>query len=177
VRRHGLHLNDVEYFPDLHGGTLRWHIEPYAQRSAVVDDYLLEERRRGITDASYYAGFGDRVAAIRTRLRELLTDLKRQGNTIAAYGAAAKGTVMLNYVGIDDTLVDFVVDRNVHKHGLFMPGVHLPILPPEALVERRPDYTLLLAWNFTDEVVRQQSEYLAAGGRFIRPVPWPEVLT
>ena len=176
VTRHGLFLNHVEYFADLHGGTLRWYIAPREDRSPEVVAYLREERRLGITRADYYAGFGVRVEEIRRRLRELLRELKAGGHTVAAYGAAAKGTVMLNYVGIDKGLVDFVVDRNVHKHGLFMPGVHLPILPPEELLRRQPDYTLLLAWNFTDEILRQQSDYLAAGGRFIRPVPWPEVL-
>ena len=83
---------------------------------------------------------------------------------------------MLNYVGIDTDLVDFVVDRNPHKHGLHMPGTHQPILPVEALVERRPDYTLILAWNFREEIMRQQHAYAEAGGRFVVPVPTPEVV-
>jgi hypothetical protein len=84
---------------------------------------------------------------------------------------------MLNYVGIGTDLVDFVVDRNIHKQGLLMPGTHQPILPVEALLERRPDYTLILAWNFKDEIMRQQSAYAEAGGRFIVPVPSPEVVS
>ena len=95
---------------------------------------------------------------------------------IAAYGAAAKGTIMLNTVGIGPELVDFVVDRNVHKHGRYMPGVRLPIVGQERLLEALPDYTLLLAWNFTDEIVRQQAAYRRAGGRFIRPVPSPVII-
>lgn len=174
--RHGLFLNHVEYFPHLHGGTLRWHIGRREDRSDTLRSYLREEQERGITEARYYEGFGQRVEAIRSELRRMVTQLREQGHRVAAYGAAAKGTVMLNYVGLDHDLIDFVVDRNVHKQGLFMPGVHLPILAPEALLEEAPDYTILLAWNFTDEILRQQQDYLDAGGRFIRPVPWPEVL-
>ena len=83
---------------------------------------------------------------------------------------------MLNYVGIDTDLVDFVVDRNPHKVGLHMPGTHQPILPVEALLERQPDYTLILAWNFADEILAQQQEFRARGGRFIVPIPHPEVV-
>ncbi len=176
AQRHGLYLNDVESFPDLHGGTLRWYLSLHPGRSAEAQARLDAERDAGMHDFSYYADFGAQVERLRSDLLELLRGLKAQGATIAAYGAAAKGTVMLNYVGIDGDLVDFVVDRNTHKQGMYMPGVHLPILSPEALLERRPDYTLLLAWNFADEIVRQQTAYTAAGGRFIRPVPRPEVM-
>jgi SAM-dependent methyltransferase len=177
VARHGLFLNDVEYFPDLHGGTLRWYIGKVEDRSPRVLDYLRDERESGLTAAAYYEGFAARVERIRVELREMLERLKTEGASIAAYGAAAKGTVMLNYVGIDRDLVDVVVDRNTHKQGLHMPGVHIPIADPQVLVERQPDYTLILAWNFTAEIVAQQAEYVARGGRFIRPVPRPEVLT
>jgi SAM-dependent methyltransferase len=176
VSRHGLHLNDVEYFPDLHGGTLRWHISHAAGRSERLRGHLSSERRSGLTSAAYYAGFAGRVERIRTELRSLLHGLREEGASIAAYGAAAKGTVMLNYVGIDGDLVDFVVDRNPHKHGLYMPGVHLPIADPQRLLDEQPDYTLLLAWNFGAEIAAQQTEYLRRGGRFIEPVPDPVVL-
>src|SRR5262249_1935609 len=109
-------------------------------------------------------------------LRRLLQDLKDEGGTIAAYGAAAKGTILLNTVGIDGTIVDFVVDRNNHKHGLYMPGVHLPIYGPDRLCETRPEYLLLLAWNYKDEIMRQLEEYRRLGGRFIVPVPQPEIV-
>ncbi len=176
VRRHGLFLNDVEYFPDLHGGTLRWHIQPFEDRSETVREYLAAEQRDGITDLSYYADFGDRVESIRSGLHDLLTGLKAEGASIAAYGAAAKGTVMLNYVGIDTDLVDFVVDRNVHKQGMFMPGVHIPIVAPEQLLEQQPDATLLLAWNFAEEIMAQQAEYAERGGRFVVPIPEPAIV-
>ena len=176
VERHGLHLNHVESFPRLHAGTLRWHISKRPGRTPQLERALAAEFDAGLTRIDHYAGFGAQVGAVREALLALLHDLKDRGRTIAAYGAAAKGTVLLNFVGLDGQLLDFVVDRNVHKQGRFMPGVHLPILAPEALLERRPDDTLLLAWNFAEEIVRQQTEYIQRGGRFIRPLPWPEVV-
>jgi SAM-dependent methyltransferase len=176
MRRHGLVLNRVEHFPDLQGGTLRW----WVSRSGVVEEsarsYLAAERAEGLTDFSYYESFGSRVEGIRTGLLALLHRLKGEGNRIAAYGAAAKGSTLVNYAGIGPDLVDFVVDRNVHKQGLHMPGTHLPIRDPAALLEEQPDYVLLLAWNYRDEVIRQQAEYVARGGRFVVPVPTPEVV-
>jgi SAM-dependent methyltransferase len=176
MRRHGLVLVDVEHFPSLQGGTLRWHV---ARRGAVkptAQALLGSERVEGVTDFAYYEEFGRRVEGIRTGLSRLLQRLKADGHKIAAYGAAAKGSTLLNYVGIGPDLVDFVVDRNVHKHGLYMPGVHIPIRDPSALLEERPDFVLLLAWNYRDEVLRQQAEYLERGGRFIVPVPEPRIL-
>jgi hypothetical protein len=177
MRRHGLVLQRVEHFPALQGGTLRWTV---GKRADAIEqsarDFLERERAEGLTEFAYYEEFGARVEGIRRDLRALLGALREQGKSIAAYGAAAKGSTLSNYVGIDEQLVDYVVDRNIHKHGLHMPGVHVPIHPVEKLAEDRPDYVLLLAWNYKDEVVRQQAEYLAGGGRFIVPVPTPEIL-
>jgi len=175
MRRHGLHLNAVEHFPALQGGTLRWRV---GRREAVEDsarDHLAREREQGLTEREYYAEFGARVDRIRVELRDLLTSLRADGRTIAAYGAAAKGSTLMNYCEIGPELVDFVVDRNVHKHGLHMPGTHQPIGDPALLLERQPDYVLLLAWNYHDEVAAQQAEYLRRGGRFILPVPTPRL--
>lgn len=175
MRRHGLFLNDVEYFPDLHGGTLRWHVGAREQVTAAVRDYLARESADGMNGFGYYASFGDRVERVRGQLLDLLQRLKASGARIAGYGAAAKGSTLLNYAGIDGALLDYVVDRNVHKQGLFMPGVHLPIRDPAALSLDPPDYLLLLAWNFADEIRRQQRDYHDRGGRFISPVPEPVV--
>jgi hypothetical protein len=176
ARRHGLHLNSVEDFPLLQGGTLRWHLGRSQSADSSAIDHLEAERQQGLTRFEYYRDFGTRVDSIRDDLRELLGSLRAEGKTIAAYGAAAKGSTLVNFVGIGPDLVEYVVDRNVHKHGLFMPGTHLPIREPEMLLETMPDYLLLLAWNYRDEIAEQQAEYLRRGGRFIVPVPTPCVL-
>lgn len=176
VRRHGLFLNHVEYFPALHGGTLRWHISRNEGVSAQCAGYLYNEQIQGLASPTRYTDFAERVANVRLELKDLLTTLRAQGATIAAYGAAAKGSTLLNHVGIGPDLVDFVVDRNVHKHGRFMPGVRIPIRPVTDLLDRQPDYCLLLAWNFAAEIMRQQATYRSRGGRFITPTPTPEVI-
>jgi hypothetical protein len=176
MRRYGLRLNRVEHFPTLQGGTLRWWVSRSDEVEESARGYLEAEARDGLTDFRYYEEFGGRVDAIRAELVEVLRRCKDGGATIAAYGAAAKGSTLVNSAGIGPELVDFVVDRNVHKHGLLMPGTHIPIRPAEALLEEQPDYVLLLAWNYRDEVMEQQAEYRSRGGRFIVPVPWPEIL-
>lgn len=176
VRRHGMFLQHVEYFPELHGGTLRWHIGKRDRVSPEARRLLELERASGVTTFDYYSGFGQRVEDIRRRLLDLLSGLKADGATIAGYGAAAKGSTMLNYAGIGPDLLEYVVDRNTWKQGKYMPGVHVPIRPVEVLLDEQPDYVLILAWNFTGEILEQQAEYRRRGGRFIRPVPTPEIL-
>jgi hypothetical protein len=129
-----------------------------------------------MTTIDYYRDFASRVDALCESLRDLLLGLQRDGKRIAAYGAAAKGATLLNRIRVGAETIDFVADRNVHKQGRYMPGVHIPIVAPERLLDDMPDYVLLLAWNFADEVMAQQSEYKARGGRFIVPVPEPAVV-
>ena len=114
--------------------------------------------------------------ALGAELLALLAEQKAAGRSIAAYGAAAKGTVLLNSFGIGSDTIDFVADRSPYKQGRYMPGVHLPIVPVEQLLERAPDLCLLLAWNFADEILDQQAEYRRRGGRFIVPAPVPRVV-
>ncbi len=177
MNRHGLHLNHVEHFPDLHGGTLRYHISHHEGRSPEAKEFFATEYEAGSGHLRLLRGFRPSGRVDPRRARRLLTRLRDEGATVAAYGAAAKGSTLLNYAGIDRDLVSFVVDRNTHKQGLHMPGTHQPIFDPAVLLERSPDYLLLLAWNFADEIMAQQAEYAAAGGRFIRPIPTPEILT
>lgn len=175
-RRHGLTLVDVEYFEHLHGGTLRWTAARQGTPSGAARRHLAEEHELGLDGFDAYRDFGAQVERTQTELRDLLVRLRSEGATVAAYGAAAKGATLLNSSGVDHRLVDFVVDRNVHKQGKAMPGARLPILDPAELLARQPDYVLLLAWNVRDEVMRQQADYRAAGGRFIVPVPTPTVV-
>ncbi len=174
-RRHELWLNDVRRLP-IHGGSLRLYVGRGDQPTHAVDKLLEEEKTEGAVEFGYYRSFAQRVESLRDELRGFLRGLKSNGKRIAAYGAAAKGATMINYVGIGTDIVDFVVDRNTHKHGCYMPGQHLPVCPVERLLEKMPDYVLLLAWNFADEIVQQQSEYLDRGGVFIRPVPHPRFI-
>jgi SAM-dependent methyltransferase len=176
AERHGLHLNHVEYFPDLHGGTNRWHLGHRDEPTDHVLERLDAERAAGLDRFDFYADFGARVDDLRSRLLEMLRSLRSEGQTVAAYGAAAKGATMLNATGIGTDLVSYVVDRNVHKQGRFMPGTHQPIVGPEVLVDDGPDVLLLLAWNFAAEIMQQQADYAAAGGRFLVPVPSPELI-
>ena len=175
-RRHGLYLHDVEYFPQLHGGTLRWTGGKTDARTSAVDRRIAEETAAGIGGWAAYRDFGRRVAQTQSDLRATLERVRAEGSSIAAYGAAAKGATLLNTCGIGGNVIDFVVDRSPMKQGKLMPGVRIPVVDPSELLARRPDYVLLLAWNFRDEILRQQQEYREAGGRFIVPAPVLEVL-
>jgi hypothetical protein len=175
VRRHSLYLNEVKRLP-IHGGSLRLYIEKIDRPGASVLNLLKMESEQGVDSASYYRNFSKKVTGLKESLSTLLLDLKNQGKSIAAYGAAAKGSTLINYIGIGADILDFVVDRNVHKQGCYMPGKHIQIYAPEKILEDMPDYVLLLPWNFTDEVLRQQAEYRKRGGKFIIPIPEPKIV-
>jgi hypothetical protein len=115
--------------------------------------------------------FAKEVKILRKKLTTKLKELKKQGNTIAAYGAAAKGNILLNYCQITHTLIDFAVDSTPYKQGLYTPGSHIAIFPEIELINRKPDYTLILAWNFAKEIMEKQKTYHQLGGKFIIPVP------
>lgn len=174
-RRHGLFLNDVERVPT-HGGSIRSYVGRREDVSDRVRAILAEERSLGVDRIDFYKDFAHRVEAIRGELLGLLRDLKRQGKRVAAYGASAKGSTMLSYLNAGPELVEFVVDRNVHKQGKFMPGVHNPIHGPQAIADLKPDYLLLLVWNLKDEIMRQQAAFRESGGKFIIPVPSPTIV-
>lgn len=175
---HGLDLFAVEEV-DMHGGS----IMAFAQRrggrrpvDASVERLVRAEAEGGLTQRAAWEGFALRAREQREALLTELRALKGAGKRIAAYGAAAKGQVMLQFCGIGPDLLDFVVDKSDLKQGRLTPGTHLPILSPAALLDRRPDVVLLCSWNYADEILRQQKDYLSGGGRFLHPLPMPHYL-
>ena len=180
---HGLAVFDVEELPT-HGGSLRIHAchlarhlaDPQAAETPRLHAVLDMETAAGMRTCAYYQGFQVRAERIKAELLGFLAEQKLVGRTVAAYGAAAKGNTLLNYCGVKPDQVAFVCDASPHKQGLFLPGSRIPVLPPGTLAERRPDYVLILPWNIKDEIMAQLAYVRGWGGRFVVPIPAPEVL-
>jgi SAM-dependent methyltransferase len=164
---------------DSHGGSLRVLAQRLGGARPVgesVGARLAEEERSGLHRIETYSGFAERVGGVGAELGRLLAGLKRQGRRIAGYGAPAKATTLMHHFGIGPERIEFIVDDSPLKQGLYSPGLHVPIVGPEALVEREPDYLLLLAWNFARPIVEKNAAFRRRGGKFIVPLPRLEVL-
>ena len=175
---HGLTVVQVEELPT-HGGSLRVHAVR-AETSALVDPsvgaVLAAEHAAGLQRIETYTAFQGAVRLAKRELLRFLLTARRQDRTVVAYGAAAKGNTLLNYCGIRNDFLDYVVDRSPHKQGLFLPGSRLPIHAPERVAETRPDYVLILAWNLRDEIMRQMAHVRDWGGKFVLPIPTVQVI-
>jgi hypothetical protein len=170
---HGLAVYDVEELPT-HGGSLRVYVQPEGGPNAVaasVGALVEREAATGLRGSDRYARFADDVQESKRALLDLLIGLRREGKHVVGYGAPGKGNTLLNYCGIRTDLLDYTVDRNPYKHGLFTPGTHIPIHPPERIPETRPEYVVVLPWNLIDEIARQLAFVADWGGRLIVPIP------
>jgi hypothetical protein len=176
---HGLTLYDVEEL-GTHGGSLRIYLRHADEESRPValgvSALRQSEQERRLHELSGYAAFAPRVEETKRQLLSFLIDAKERGKSIAGYGAPGKGNTLLNYCGIRTDFLDYTVDRNPHKWGMFLPGTHIPIFAPERLAETRPDYILVLPWNLKEEIVAQLEYVRAWEGRFIVPIPEVHVL-
>jgi SAM-dependent methyltransferase len=171
---HGLTLFDVEELPT-HGGSLRIYARHTEDETKPLTDRAMEmhdrEVRAGFTDVEHYSAFGEKVKETKRKLLSFLIDARRAGKTVVGYGAPGKGNTLLNYCGVRTDFLDYTVDRNPYKHGKFLPGTHIPIFTPEKIEETRPDYVLILPWNFKDEIMEQMSQIREWGGKFVVPIP------
>jgi SAM-dependent methyltransferase len=177
--RHGLRVFDVREL-STHGGSIRVYVQPTSTGrqpvEARVAELLRTEVAAGITDLALYGRFQERVHATKRQLLAFLIEAKNAGKRVAGYGAPGKGNTLLNYCGIGTDFLDFTVDRNPAKQGTWTPGTRIPILAPEAILERRPDYVLILPWNLRDEIVQKMSAVRDWGGRFVIPIPTVEIV-
>lgn len=174
----GLEVVDVTRLT-VHGGSMRVFLRRTGQEavSGRVTDMLAEERAGGMLEAGTYDAFAGRIDAIRAKLIDMLRELKRDGKKVAGYGAPAKGNTLLNYFGIGAADLDFLIDRNPLKQGLYSPGMKIPVAGPEAIEREQPDVLLVLAWNFFDEIREQQAGFAARGGKFLVPLPEPVLVS
>ena len=175
--RFGMRVFDVEEV-DIHGGSFRVFVDRCRNdiNTSVIDALLRREARSGAHDIGRLQGFAGDVAENRVRLRELLFGLRARGHRIAGVSAPAKGMTLLNYGGIGSDVLDFVTEKSRLKIGRYTPGGNIPVLADDALIEQKPDFALLLAWNFAGEIMRNLGAYTAAGGRFILPIPEPRII-
>jgi hypothetical protein len=170
---------DVEELPT-QGGSLR----VYAQRSDSgkyrmsdnVHELLEREYLHGMTSPAYYAGFQEKANRVKDDLVSFLIEAKRKGQKVVGYGAAAKGNTLLNYAGVRPDLLPYVVDINPAKQGKYMPGSRIPILPTEELLEKRPDYLLILPWNISGEIKKQNNWLTVLGTKFVTALPKMEIV-
>jgi hypothetical protein len=178
-RQFGMEIFDAQ-LRDIHGGSIRLFVRrigsPASPVAAVVDQMLANEARERIYELDTLKQFAQNVAGNRKALRELLTSLKESGSKIVAVSAPAKGMTLLNYCSLGSDFLDFVTEKSKLKIGRYTPGVHLEVVPDDMLLTHQPDYALLLAWNFAEEIMNNLKEFSDRGGKFIIPIPTPRIV-
>ena len=176
LAKHGLTVFDVEELPT-HGGSLRVYASPDAARRPTprVQQMLDCEKTAGLDKAVTYAAFAEQVKTTKRALLHFLLDAKDAGKSVVGYGAPAKANTLLNYCGIRTDFIEFTVDRSPHKQGMLLPGTRIPVMHPDRIFERKPDYVLILPWNIKDEIIEQMAGIRGWGGQFVVPMPRPTV--
>ena len=170
----GLQIFDVDEI-STHGGSLRIYAKHLDDKTNVVtskvDELISKEMLKGVGDLEYYKGFNENVEKIKLELLTFLIDQKKNGNKVAAYGAAAKGNTLLNYCGIKKDMVSFVVDANPNKQNKFLPGSHIPVVDESMLKREKPDIVIIFPWNLSQEIINQLFYIRSWGGKFLIPIP------
>ncbi|MAP24505.1 MAG: methyltransferase [Rickettsiales bacterium] len=175
--KHGLEIFNIQYIP-IHGGSLRVFVghRGYHAVTTNVESYIEKEKNLGLYKTTTYVNFMKKLSSLKDELHKTLSALTNKHKKICAYGASAKGTTLLNYFGIGKDFIDFIVDRGPAKQWKFSPGMGLEIFPPEKMLEEESDFALLLAWNFSQEIIEQQSYFTKSGGKFIIPLPEVKII-
>jgi len=175
---HGLRVFDVEEL-STHGGSLRvfaCHDGATHAQGPAVDRVLAEESAAGLEGAEAYRTFANQVVEVKVGLLRFLLDARAAGKRVVGYGAPAKGNTLMNYCGVGPELISFTVDRSPHKQGTLLPGTRIPVYAPEAILQARPDYVLILPWNIRDEIMDQMAAVREWGGQFVVPIPRLRIL-
>jgi SAM-dependent methyltransferase len=176
---HGMRLIDVQRI-NTHGGSIRCVACRSEADHAIkpsVDQAIFNEAELGLHSLSTFKSYAEQIDQLGNELASLLRKLKSEGKKIAAYGAPAKATTLMYHFGLGPDFIDFIVDDSPLKQGLFSPGMHIPVLPSSAIEENKPDYLLILAWNFAQPIISNNAAYLEAGGKFIIPIPQVEIVS
>lgn len=175
----GLEMFDVEELPT-HGGSLRIYAKHKEDRSKKISENVpnmfVKEKEKGLLDLNYYAGFSEKALKVKIDLLSFLAGAKREGKTVAGYGAAAKGNTLLNYCGVKNDMISYVVDANPHKQNKFLPASHIPVVNESHLKEQRPDYVLVLPWNLKEEITQQLTYISEWNGKFVIPIPELQII-
>ena len=175
----GLEMFDVEELTT-HGGSLRIYAKHREDNSKEmnnrVGELIINENAKGINDLAYYSNFSKKAEKVKLDLLEFLIQQKRKNKRVAAYGAAAKGNTLLNFCGVKNDMIDFVVDANPHKQNKFLPASHIPVMNEEYLKNNKPDYVIILPWNLRDEISKQLFYIKDWNGKFVIPVPQLEII-
>lgn len=175
--RFGLNIIDVEHL-DVHGGSLRIYVQKSMDLplSSSVVKFLELEQEAKLDSLQTYEKFAEAVSVVKEELLALLKYLKAEGARIVGYGAPAKGNILLNYCKIGTDILDYIIDTTQFKQGRYTPGMHIPVFPESHFRETPPNYALLLAWNYADEILQKEEKYRQAGGKFIMPIPKPRII-